>query len=166
MNHQNIEIRSCEPDDFRAVREIHLQPKAVWGTLQLPLASVEMWKKRLAERPDNLHSLVACVDGKVVGSLGLSVETRTPRRRHAGELGVVVHDGWHGQGIGSALMKAAVDLADRWLNLKRLELTVYVDNDAAIRLYEKVGFKVEGKLHKYAFRDGEFVDAYAMARVR
>jgi putative acetyltransferase len=166
MHRQQIEIRSCEPDDFRAIREIHLQPKAIWGTLQLPFASVEMWKKRLADRPDGLYSFVACVDGKVVGSLGLSALARSPRRQHVGELGIVIHDQWQGQGIGSALMDAATNLADRWLNLTRLELTVYIDNRPAIKLYEKVGFEVEGTLRQYAFRDGEFVDAYAMARVR
>lgn len=76
-----------------------------------------------------------------------------------------MHDDWHGRGVGSALLGSAVELADRWLNLTRLELTVYVDNVAAIKLYEKYGFVVEGRFSRYAFRDGRYVDAYAMARV-
>lgn len=63
-------------------------------------------------------------------------------------------------------MQAAVDMADRWLNLVRLELEVYTDNAPAIRLYEKLGFVKEGVHKQYAFRDGVFVDAYAMARLR
>jgi putative acetyltransferase len=63
-------------------------------------------------------------------------------------------------------MRAGVEMADRWLNLTRLELEVYTDNEAAIRLYERVGFEREGTMRQYAFRDGRYVDAYVMARLR
>ena len=76
-----------------------------------------------------------------------------------------MRDDWHGKGVGSALMRAALEVADRWLELSRLELTVYTDNAPAIRLYEKFGFVREGTHKRYAFRDGAFVDAYAMARL-
>ncbi len=59
-----------------------------------------------------------------------------------------------------------MDLADRWLNLCRLELTVYTDNEPAIKLYRKFAFEVEGTLRKYSFREGVFVDAHMMARIR
>ena len=166
MDNQQIVIRRTEPDDYAALREIHAQPLAVRGTLQLPFPSAESWRKRLADQPDNLFSLVACLDEVIVGSLGLFVRDQSPRRRHVGDIGMAVHDAWQGHGIGSALMQAAVDLADRWINLRRLELTVYTDNERAIALYRKFGFEVEGKLRDFAFRDGVFIDAYAMARLR
>jgi len=79
---------------------------------------------------------------------------------------VIVRDDWQGKGVGTAMMHVVIDLADRWLNLTRIELTVFTDNESAIALYRKFGFEIEGALRKYAFRDGEFVDAYAMARVK
>jgi putative acetyltransferase len=79
---------------------------------------------------------------------------------------MAVRDDWQGQGVGMALMRAAVDLADKWLNLTRLELDVYVDNEPAIRLYEKFGFSIEGTMVNFAFRDGQYVDTYLMARLR
>jgi putative acetyltransferase len=63
-------------------------------------------------------------------------------------------------------MRASVDLADNWLNLRRLELEVYTDNEAAIRLYERFGFEREGTLRQYAYRNGRYVDSYLMARLR
>ncbi len=110
--------------------------------------------------------LVACVDGEVVGNLGLETSPTRPRIRHAGSIGMAVRDDWQGQGVGTALMEAALDLADNWLNLTRIELRVYVDNSAAVALYKRFGFEIEGTHRRYAFRDGEYVDAYSMARLR
>jgi L-phenylalanine/L-methionine N-acetyltransferase len=161
-----IEIRHVEPDDYKAIQQIHAQPKVVWGTLQLPFPSAEMWKKRLTEKPDSLYSLVACVENEIVGFLGLWIDSHSPGRRHIGGIGMAVHDKWQGQGVGTALMEATIELADKWLNLVRLELTVYTDNEPAIKLYQKFGFKIEGTLERYAFRDGNYVNAYSMARIK
>jgi len=62
-------------------------------------------------------------------------------------------------------LQAAISLADNWLHLLRLELTVYTDNEVAVRLYKKHGFFIEGTHRAYALRDGKYVDAYAMARI-
>ena len=161
-----ITIRHIEPGDYEAVHRIISGPKAVWGTLQLPFPSIEMWRKRLAEPPEGLFSLVACADGEVVGHIGLHTFPNHPRRRHVGQIGMTVRDDWQGKGIGTALMQAVVELADKWLNLSRLELDVYTDNEPAIKLYKKFGFTIEGTSVQYAFRDGEFVDVYLMARLR
>ncbi|MDE3091511.1 MAG: GNAT family N-acetyltransferase [Chloroflexota bacterium] len=160
----NLTIRRAEPSDYEAIAKILSGPKAVWGTLQVPFPSVEAWRKRLAEPAEGVFSLVASVEGELVGQLSLHTHPNSPRRRHAGELGMMVRDDWQGKGIGTALMHAAIDLADKWLNLTRLELDVYTDNAPAIRLYEKFGFQVEGTRVGFAFRDGEYVDTFMMAR--
>jgi putative acetyltransferase len=79
---------------------------------------------------------------------------------------MAVRDDWQGRGVGTALLGKALDLADNWLNLSRVELTVYTDNAAGIALYEKVGFVREGTHRRYAFREGEYADAYSMARIK
>jgi len=79
---------------------------------------------------------------------------------------MAVRDDWQGMGVGTHLLRTALDLADNWLNLTRVELTVYTDNAAGIALYEKFGFETEGTHRRYAFRDGGFVDAYSMARLK
>jgi L-phenylalanine/L-methionine N-acetyltransferase len=162
----NIEIRRVEPSDYKAVCEIHAQPKAVYGTAQLPFPSEEVWKERLAKFGEQNYGLVACVEGQVVGMLSLSPTSASPRRKHAATIGMAVHDKWAGKGVGTALMKAAIELADNWLNFARLELTVYADNEPAVRLYKKFGFAIEGTHSKHTFRDGEYADAHTMARLR
>ncbi len=162
----NLTIRRIEPDDYQALVKILSGPKVIWGTLQLPYPSFEMWRKRVAEPPEGFYSLVACIDEEVIGHIGLHTFPNHPRRRHVGEIGMTVRDDWQGKGVGTALMQAAVDLADKWLNLTRLELEVYVDNEPAIKLYKKFGFEIEGREVNHAFRDGAYVDSYMMARVR
>lgn len=161
-----ITIRRTEPSDYEAVRRIYAAPKVIWGTLQMPFPSAEQWRKRLAEPPEGFFGLVAEVEQEIVGHLGLHTFPNRPRRRHVGQIGMAVRDDFQGQGVGTALLQAAVELADKWLNLTRLELEVYIDNEPAIRLYEKFGFTMEGTLVQYAFRDGHYVDTYMMARLR
>ena len=162
----NFTIRRAEPDDYKSMHQIFTNPKVIWGTLQLPFPSAELWRKRFAEPPEGTFNLLVCVKDEIVGQLGLHTFPNHPRRRHAGQIGMAVRDDWHGKGAGSALMGAAIDLADKWLNLTRLELDVYTDNEPAIRLYKKFGFVIEGTLVRYAYRDGQYVDTYAMARLR
>jgi L-phenylalanine/L-methionine N-acetyltransferase len=68
----------------------------------------------------------------VVGSLGLETSPTRWRMRHVGSIGMAVRDDWQGKGVGTALMEAALDLADNWLNLTRIELRVYTDNAAGM----------------------------------
>ena len=161
-----ITVRRAEPEDYEALHRIFSGRKAVAGTLQLPFPSAETWRKRISEPQEGSYSLVACVDGEVIGSLSLDTSPTRPRMRHVGSIGMAVRDDWQGKGVGSALMEAALDLADNWLNLTRVELRVFVDNAAGIALYKKFGFEIEGTHRRLAFRNGEYVDAYSMGRLR
>ena len=166
--HQHVKftIRRAEPADYEAVYKIFSGSRAVSGTLQLPFPSAEIWRKRMAEPSEGLFSLLACAENEVIGQLGLHTFPSNFRRRHVGQIGMAVRDDWQGRGAGTALMQAAVELADKWLNISRLELEVYIDNEAAIRLYKKFCFTIEGTLIRFAYRDGQYVDAYYMARLR
>lgn len=160
-----ITIRHAEPDDYEALNRVIAGPRAIWGTLTLPWTPVEQSRQLVSSMDEGHYWLVACVQGDIVGSIGLHMHT-IPRRRHAASLGMAVRDDVQGQGVGSALMHAMLDLADNWLNIVRLELVTWTDNEAALALYKKAGFVIEGTHRHYAFRDGQYVDAYALGRIR
>lgn len=160
----DIAVRAMEPEDVPAVTEVMNQPRAVWGTLQTPMMSVEMRRGRFDAGEPNNRALVAVVGDRVVGNIGLHREP-WHRRGHTASIGMAVHDAYAGRGVGTALMGAVVDLAERWWNIKRLELNVYADNSRAIALYERFGFEREGLHRAYAWRDGAYVDSLSMARL-
>ncbi|PSW20693.1 GNAT family N-acetyltransferase [Photobacterium sanctipauli] len=160
----DIVIRHVEKSDFADLQKILSGANAYSGTLQLPYPSLDMWQQRIENRPSNMYGLVAELDNEVVGEISLSVQVN-PRRKHVADMGMAVRDDKQGLGIGSRLLAAMIDLAQNWLSISRMELTVYTDNAAAIALYEKHGFVIEGHAKKYAFRNGEYVDVYHMARL-
>jgi putative acetyltransferase len=166
MSIESLTIRRAEPDDCKALYEIFTASTVYAGTLQLPYPSREYWRRQLSENVDSVYNLVGVIEGRIVGMVGVHTFPNKPRRRHAGAIGICVHAEWQGKGIGKELMRAIVDFADNWLNLTRLELEVYADNQSAIRLYERFGFEVEGRLRQHALRDGKFVDSIVMGRLR
>jgi L-phenylalanine/L-methionine N-acetyltransferase len=130
----------------------------------LPFPSPNTWQKRLTSLPEGAFSFVACRADEVLGQIGIEMR-KNPRRRHAATLGMAVKTSARRQGVGSVLLTAGINLAERWLAVRRIELEVYTDNEAAVALYKKFGFVVEGTLRQYAFRDGQFTDVYLMAKL-
>jgi len=165
MSIEGLKIRRAEADDCQGLHEIFTSPQVYPGTLQVPYPSKEYWRKRVTENLEHSYYLVAVIDDRIVGMVSVDTFTR-PRRRHAGAIGICVHEEWQGKGIGAALMGAIIDFSDNWLNLTRLELEVFADNEAAIHLYERFGFELEGTLRQHALRDGQYVDSKVMGRLR
>jgi putative acetyltransferase len=162
---EDLKIRPVEPEDWPDITEMNAQPRVIAGTLALPFRSLAFERQRLEKNDPARPHLGAVIDRKLVGTIMLA-PTASPRRAHASSFGMCVHDAWQGRGVGDALLAALLDLTDRWLNIRRMELTVFADNARAIALYERFGFEREGLHRDYAFRDGAFVDAIAMARLK
>lgn len=157
-------IRHMEPADLAQIHALYNEWQAFADTLQLPYQPQASWDAKLAPR-EGFVCLVALEGEAIVGQLGLEA-SRSPRRRHVATLGMGVKASARRRGVGSALLAAAIDTCENWLNVSRMEIEVYSDNAAAIALYARHGFVVEGLCRNYAFRDGRYVDAQLMARVR
>ena len=156
-------IRPVRPEDGPALYEIVKHSDVASTLLQLPSNEYQETDRWIKNHNAGHHRLVAVKDGQPIGSVSL-VRQQRPRRIHSGELGIMVHPSYWKSCVGSALMKAILNLADNWLNLKRIELDVYTDNATVIRLYERFGFEVEGAKSLFSFGDGHWSDAHFMAR--
>jgi RimJ/RimL family protein N-acetyltransferase len=106
---------------------------------------------------------VAVNDGRVVGWCDICRMDR-PVYLHAGVLGMGILKEFRGQGLGRRLILAALERA-REVGIERVELTVYVSNKRAIRLYRSVGFVREGVKRKGRKLDGVYEDVLMMAKL-
>ncbi|MEI2302491.1 GNAT family N-acetyltransferase [Ensifer sp. MJa1] len=159
-----ITIRAARSNDFEAVAALMNQPGVRSGTLRQPFSTPEQTRKWMEARSEEDVVIVAERAGQILGMAGL--HRSKGRRHHSAGLGISVDDRHRGKGIGKSLLTALIDAADNWLGISRLELTVFTDNEAAIALYRKSGFEMEGTHRAYALRNGELADVFAMARIR
>jgi RimJ/RimL family protein N-acetyltransferase len=105
-------------------------------------------------------SFVAEIDGVIVGNIGVHAEPYG-----VADIGMLVADGYRGQGIGSALLETAVAWA-REHGCHKLALQMWPHNARARGLYEKFGFVEEGRLLRhYRRQDGSLWDAVVMGLV-
>ena len=161
-----ITIRRADPGDYELVARVFEDDSTTSGTLQTPYPSKDRWKKLMSEPAEGDYLLLAFVDGQIAGLAGLHPVGKSPRRAHARMLSICVVGPYQGKGVSTRLMQALLDLADKWLPVTRIELTVFSDNARAIKLYERFGFEPEGTHKAYALRDGAYADTLAMARIR
>jgi len=159
----NARIRPIRPEDATDFWELVTRPNVMWGTVYVPTFTMESAQESCQPNPE-VPKFVAEVDGKMVGVVGLMLGKG--RTQHSCELFIYVHDNYQGMGLGRRLMNAALDLADNWLMLERVYLSVYTDNDRAKALYESLGFELEGRSPGYFRRDGVWADVYHMSRLR
>lgn len=158
-----LEIRPIEPRDAKDCHEMRVMPGVMETTFGIPSIRPQNVEKFMMDSDPDNHVFVASMDGKVVGIAGLHV-SKVLRKRHTAFIGISVHTAYQGKGIGTKMMETLMNLADNWLKLVRIELTVFSDNENATKLYEKHGFVVEG-IQKYAaVKDGEYTDITMMAR--
>ena len=162
---EKLVIRPLHPNDTADLYEMITDPRVVNTLVFVPSMEYQDEEEWVQNKKPGSHRFVAELDGKVVGSASINQNLRA-RMTHSGSFGLLVHTDYWGKGIGSALTAAALDLADNWLGLMRVELEVFTDNPAAIHIYEKFGFEIEGTRRMAMFGgDGRFHDEHVMARL-
>jgi putative acetyltransferase len=162
----SLTLRSALAHDTTAIAQLTANPEVFANMMQLPYPTEESWAKRLsAPQTGNGLQLVALQGDQILGFAGLHSAGPQVRRSHAVGLGISVARHAHGQGVGSALMRALTEYADQWGHILRIELTVFADNARAIALYERFGFEHEGRHRGFALRNGQYSDVLSMARL-
>jgi len=157
-------VRPVREEDAEAVWQISRQEGVIESILALPSDRIERRAAMFRELGRDQHWFVSIADGEVTGIAGLDVGQG--RMRHSGDVFLFVARSWQGRGIGPRLLRTLLDLADNWLLLRRVALTVFAENERAKRLYERFGFEVEGLRKMSVIAEGQLKDEYLMARYR
>ena len=96
------------------------------------------------ERSCNEVELVAIIDGRIVGSAGVSAVRSRRKVAHRARFGISILKEYWGMGIGRVLMDASIDCA-RQAGYTQLELEVVADNERAVSLYRRAAFEEYGR---------------------
>ena len=161
-------VRPADSDDAEGLTRL---AEAVSGEREAWLISADgEWRsvaderrylKALRRYPHAAVFVAERADGAIVGRLSIARDNH-PASAHVADLGLMVAKDTRRQGVGRALLEAAVDWA-RAGGVRKLELHVFPWNEPALRLYEQFGCEREGYRKAHYHRAGEDVDAILMA---
>ena len=146
-------INSLVEEDAKIGMNVKVSIKEEINFLEAVISGVKNKKK--------VYILAEC-DDIIIGSA--SITQLAWRSNHIGELGITIRDGYRGLGLGRHLMQQVIDLAKKELEPKpkMIRLLVYVNNEPAIRLYKKLGFKKVARLPRQTQYKGELIDDFMM----
>lgn len=126
-----------------------------------PRITVEQEREIFKSSTSKNFFLIAEINGEIAGSCSISTNEKRVRSLHFGELGIVVLKKFWGFGVGYNLMEEAVRYG-KDAGLRKINLDTRADNEKAISLYKKLGFKEEGIITRGTIINGEFYNLLVM----
>lgn len=125
-------------------------------------AELEAWLSAIscAKR----YETVAVLAGRTIGFAGLYVMGEG--LEHSGWILIGVREAFQAHGVGARLLKTLLGAASVVFALRRVQLTVFGDNEPAMKLYRRFGFEIEGRHREFIHRSDGFIDGFTMARMR
>jgi RimJ/RimL family protein N-acetyltransferase len=155
-------LRKATEDDFEMIYTIYMDP-TVNPYMSWEVMPAKEFHPIFQEVLSSQALHVYEIDEKVVAVIRLDRKKyRLSHIAYIGRFGILASH--QKQGIGLKIMKEAIAVL-KSQGVKRIELIVESDNPNAIRLYEKLGFEVEGTLRNFFKRKSQdhYVNDYYMA---
>lgn len=106
--------------------------------------------------------MILAMDGQEIAGIGTIHSGNKIKSRHQGELGIVVAKKYQKKGIGSEIIRRLIDFCKENGITTRIQLDTLCANEVAVKLYEKFGFEIEGRLRNQTRVDGVYYDLYVM----
>lgn len=110
----------------------------------------------MATKEDPIHIFAIEVEGKAVGGIGIHPQNDIMKKN--AELGYWLGEAYWGKGIITRAIKQMVDFAFKTYDITRVYARPYGSNMASQKVLEKNGFKLEARIEKNIFKNGEFLD--------
>lgn len=170
-NGEKANIRSANVDDAEAIKDLReTTSKETHFMARCPedgpmnLENIRNGIQSMASSDTNFL-VTAFIDNEVVGDLGVSLVRPHLKYLHRGYLGMSIRQKYTGMGLGTFMMKLALEQA-KINGFEQVELGVYADNIKAQHLYKKMGFVECGRTpHAFKLSDGTYVDEILMVNM-
>ena len=162
-NGRRVTVREANEDDALAIKNI-VNSVASEKYYVVPERSREDWDEAIREIKNRKGLIiVAEANDRIVGMAYL-VRGKFEKNKHVGFLGISVLKGKRGIGVGEAMMKYMMEWSQQQDELEKISLTVFSTNKAAINLYRKFGFEIEGINKKQYKIEGKYIDEIMMGK--
>ena len=120
---------------------------------------VREWVNRVSSAADSVFFVITDLDDTPIGFVQVTALDFIDGH---GQLGIALADGGRGSGHGQEAVELVAAYVRSVFNLRKLVLEVAMTNDAAIALYDRLGFRRVGVLEAHALQDGQPVDVAIM----
>jgi RimJ/RimL family protein N-acetyltransferase len=157
-----VRLRAVEEEDLSRINEGIWDPEVSQYLLvpwPQPLAGTREWWERRRTSESDAAFAIETLAGEFVGGCGLH---EISARNRSAILGIWLARPYWEKGYGTDAVRTLCRFAFQEMNLQRVELGVLETNPRGVRAYEKVGFKEEGRLRRFMFVGGRYVDMIMM----
>lgn len=161
-------IRNWREQDISSL-VLHANNRRIWRNLRdrfphpYTIADAIDWIQQTTRATPETHFAIA-VGGEAIGGTGLDLQTDVFRR--SAEIGIWVAEPYWGRGIATEAVRAMTEFAFAHFDLCRVYAGVFEWNPASMRVLEKVGYTLEGRLRRSVTKDGRTIDRMLYAIVR
>ncbi|SHO54611.1 Spermidine N(1)-acetyltransferase [Vibrio quintilis] len=162
MLNDELYLRALERDDLRFVHNLNNNRNIMSYWFEEPYESFdeleELYNKHIHDNAER-RFVVEDRNKQLIGLVEL-IEINYIHR--SAEFQIIIAPDYQGNGYASCLIHKALDYSFTILNLHKIYLHVAIENDKAIHLYNKAGFKEEGHLVQEFFINGHYQDVKRM----
>ena len=163
-----VYLRPLEPEDAQVVAHWFNDPDVsrtlrMWRPMTV-VGEAEFLTKLGKSEGDVILGVTTVEGDRLIGSVGLH---GFEIKNRSGCFGVLIGEKreW-GKGYGGEATRLMVDVGFGTINLHRIWLEVFAENERGIRAYEKAGFRREGLMRRSEYREGCWHDSVLMAILR
>jgi UDP-4-amino-4,6-dideoxy-N-acetyl-beta-L-altrosamine N-acetyltransferase len=165
---KRIQLRAIEEEDLKLISKWRNDPGVYdyfYEYEPISFARQLKWYERQLENPTEKNFLVASVNGEAIGTASIvHLDFRNSKAEY-GRL-LIGSEKFRGKGIGTEIDLLIIQYSFDHLNLNRLYCEVLVKNESVIRLHMKTGFREEGILKQYVYKNGMYEDVALLTILR
>jgi RimJ/RimL family protein N-acetyltransferase len=167
FTYENLSFRAPEERDLQMLYDMRYDESIVNNLFSVWPISMSNQKKWLENILNSSSKKILIITHKdytnFIQPLGYARLTDIDSIHRKVEVGADIISGFRGQGLGQKTYLALLDFCTRQLNMRKIYLYVFENNETAIAVYKKVGFEVESILKEHIFRNGEYQNVLMMS---